>query len=244
MDDLDRLAFRLVRTVRNNYPQLLTQDFTLTDLEERLLPFRDARREMSNNGPEAWEVNVLRMVSGERGYLMTDADLQLASRQALSLPSPTLALIRPWSAATLRIGEAAVELGNDRVQSSTGEFAATAIGLEFAPSALRLATPNTNGSTASATVTQEHPVPSNEPRRHTPGVSLRNCGCRFCGGKLPETRTLTFCPHCGVNLTVRQCPACSTELDVNWRFCVTCGRGSDVPELPVSVTQITGQIAI
>ena len=52
MDDLDRLAFRLVRTVRNSYPQLLEQEFTLTDLEERLLPFRDARREMwTMSGP-------------------------------------------------------------------------------------------------------------------------------------------------------------------------------------------------
>lgn len=242
MDDLDRLAFRLVRTVRNNYPQLLNQEFTLTDLEERLLPFRDARREMSNTGPEAWEVNLLRMVSGERAYLKTDADLQLACRQSLSLPSPTLALVRPWSAATLRIGEAAVNLGNDRMHPPAGdEFAGTAIGLEFAPSALRLSTPSSVDAKA---VTQEHVVPSVETRRNTPGVLLRNCGCRFCGGKLPESRKLTFCPHCGVNLTVRQCPACSTELDVNWRFCVTCGRGSDVPELPVSVTQITGQIAI
>ncbi|MEP6780495.1 MAG: hypothetical protein ABJC26_11445, partial [Gemmatimonadaceae bacterium] len=55
MDDLDRLAFRLVRTVRSSYPHLMTKEFTLTDLEERLVPFRDARREMSNNGPEAWE---------------------------------------------------------------------------------------------------------------------------------------------------------------------------------------------
>lgn len=244
MDDLDRLAFRLVRTVRNNYPHLLTQEFTLTDLEERLLPFRDARREMSNSGPEVWEVNVLRMVSGERAYLKTEADLQLACRQALSLPSPTLALVRPWSATTLRIGDAAANLGNDRLQSSSDEFAATAVGLEFAPSALRLATPQVITGTNAPAITQEHAVQSTEPRRHTPGVLLRNCGCRFCGGKLPESRKLTFCPHCGVNLTVRQCPACSTELDVNWRFCVTCGRGSDVPELPVSVTQITGQIAI
>ena len=80
--------------------------------------------------------------------------------------------------------------------------------------------------------------------RITPGHTLRTCGCRFCGGKLPESRKLTFCPHCGVNLTVRQCPACSTELEVNWRFCVTCGRGADVPELPVSLTQIAGMIAI
>lgn len=245
MDDLDRLAFRLVRTVRNNYPHLLTQAFTLTDLEERLLPFRDARREMSNTGPEAWEVNLLRMVSGDRGYLNTDADLQLACRQSLALPSPTLALVRPWSATTLRIGDAAVNLGNDRMQSPVGDdFSGTAIGLEFSPNSLRLSTPS--AAPDASAVTQEHPVatPAEKPRRHTPGVLLRNCGCRFCGGKLPESRKLTFCPHCGVNLTVRQCPACSTELDVNWRFCVTCGRGSDVPELPVSVTHITGQIAI
>ncbi len=232
MDDLDRLAFRLVRTVRNSYPHLLAQEFTLTDLEERLLPFRDARREMSNSGPEIWEVNVLRMVSGEREYLKTDADLQLACRQALTLPSPTLALVRPWSSTTMRLGVSATNLGNDRVQTEPcGVFAESALGLEYSGAALRLATPLLSGRHAGV-------APS-----MTPGHTLRTCGCRFCGGKLPDGRKLTFCPHCGVNLTVRQCPACSTELDVNWRFCVTCGRGADVPELPSSLTQIAGTIA-
>ncbi|MEP6834308.1 MAG: zinc ribbon domain-containing protein [Gemmatimonas sp.] len=266
MDDLDRLAFRLVRTVRNSYPHLLAQEFTLTDLEERLLPFRETRREMSNNGPEVWELNVLRMVSGERDYLNTDADLQLACRQALTLPSPTLALVRPWSATTLRLGAAAGTLGNDRVQTQAGDaFTESALGLEYSATPLRLATP---GMITTGTATRPHvqsesqalsPLSSNttaaqhtsarnaaaldELRRITPGHTLRTCGCRFCGGKLPESRKLTFCPHCGVNLTVRQCPACSTELDVNWRFCVTCGRGADVPELPASLTQIAGTIA-
>lgn len=249
MDDLDRLAFRLVRTVRNSYPHLLDQEFTLTDLEERLLPFRDARREMSDTGPEAWEVNVLRMVSGEREYLRTEADLQLACRQALSLPSPTLALVRPWSATTLRLGASAANIGGERLSSTTSDpFAASALGLEFSNNTLRLATP--------AAITAEYPVPSGsaaavppqgtprDARRATPDNSLRNCGCRFCGGKLPDGRKLTFCPHCGVNLTIRQCPACSTELDVNWRFCVTCGRGSDVPELPQSPSKVAAPIAM
>jgi len=48
--------------------------------------------------------------------------------------------------------------------------------------------------------------------------------CRYCGGELPEGRRITFCPHCGQNLTIIHCPACSTELDVGWRFCTTCGR--------------------
>ena len=267
MDDLDRLAFRLVRTVRNSYPHLLAQEFTLTDLEERLLPFRDARREMSSNGPEVWEVNVLRMVSGERGYLQTDADLQLACRQALTLPSPTLALVRPWSATTMRLGASATNLGIDRGQTQSNDaFAGSALGLEYSAAPLRLASP-AGSTTGTATLAHIHsasqapaPVSPNrsaaqiaaarnaaahdEMRSITAGHTLRTCGCRFCGGKLPESRTLTFCPHCGVNLTVRQCPACSTELDVNWRFCVTCGRGAELPELPASLTQIAGTIAI
>jgi hypothetical protein len=48
--------------------------------------------------------------------------------------------------------------------------------------------------------------------------------CRYCGGELPEGRRLTFCPHCGQNLTIIQCPACSTELEVGWRYCIACGR--------------------
>ena len=49
--------------------------------------------------------------------------------------------------------------------------------------------------------------------------------CRYCSGALPEGRQLTFCPHCGQDLTVQQCPACSTELELGWKFCTTCGRG-------------------
>lgn len=57
------------------------------------------------------------------------------------------------------------------------------------------------------------------------GVASSGAGrCRYCGGSLPDGRHVTFCPHCGQNLSVQQCPACGTELEIGWRFCVTCGR--------------------
>ena len=90
LDDLDRLAFRLSRTVRTQYPHLLTQGFTLTDLEERLLPFRDVRREMADGGADAFERAVLRLIAGERGYLETESELQTACTQALASPSPSM----------------------------------------------------------------------------------------------------------------------------------------------------------
>ncbi len=49
--------------------------------------------------------------------------------------------------------------------------------------------------------------------------------CHYCGSVLPRGRAVTFCPYCGQDVTVRQCPACSAELDVGWQFCISCGRG-------------------
>jgi|SRR5690348_6143099 len=48
--------------------------------------------------------------------------------------------------------------------------------------------------------------------------------CRYCNGALPAGRRVTFCPHCGQNLTVVNCLACGTELELGWKFCTTCGR--------------------
>lgn len=48
--------------------------------------------------------------------------------------------------------------------------------------------------------------------------------CRYCNGALPTGRRITFCPHCGQNLTIINCMACGTELELGWKFCTTCGR--------------------
>jgi hypothetical protein len=192
LDDLDRLAFRLSRTIRTQFPQLLAQGFTLSDLEERLLPYRDVRREMADGGADAFETALLRLVAGDRGYLLADPELQGACRSALALPSPTLSMVRAWTTSTLRLAQA-------------------------------------NGSAAPGGMPNEHdlfPPPSQRPAPSSPaaGPAEAHRCCRYCDNKLPQGRAITFCPFCGMDLTKRQCPACSTELDVNWRYCVTCGR--------------------
>ena len=50
--------------------------------------------------------------------------------------------------------------------------------------------------------------------------------CAYCAGALPAGREITFCPHCGQNLTVMRCSACGTELEVGWKFCTTCGKAA------------------
>src|SRR5688572_3316369 len=118
MDDLDRLAFRLVRTIRQRFPQLREQGFSLTDLEETLLPFRDVRRELANTGTDAFETTMLRLVSGERGYLVTSGELSTACRSALALASPTMAQVRSWAGECLTLGQAALEIGTERTSGA------------------------------------------------------------------------------------------------------------------------------
>jgi predicted amidophosphoribosyltransferase len=64
----------------------------------------------------------------------------------------------------------------------------------------------------------------------TPSVNEKGGPCPYCSGALPAGRAVTFCPHCGMNVTVAQCPACSSEVEAAWHYCVTCGR--DVSSLP------------
>jgi hypothetical protein len=258
MDDLDRLAFRLVRTARASYPHLLSHGFSLTDVEERLLPFREARREMANGGADSWEVTVLRLLSGERDYVIAEPAMQSACRQALQHPSPSLSLVRRWASNTLMLGRGATSMAG---AAGAAEAAVASAVTSAKASGVHTASPRAAGHGAHAA--SAHGAPHANAQHGTLGASAHGAphanaqhagqphthgartqdlptrGCRYCGGRLPDGRVLTFCPHCGLDLTKRQCPACSTEMEMGWRFCVTCGRGADGAPVELAGAQKT-----
>jgi predicted RNA-binding Zn-ribbon protein involved in translation (DUF1610 family) len=98
-------------------------------------------------------------------------------------------------------------------RSSAGVDDDTAPVVRYPTAAVRAAEPPTDAM----------PFPVRPPAQVAGGT------CPHCGRPLPTDRSVTFCPYCGENLTVRRCPACSTELDAAWRFCITCGREVDAP---------------
>lgn len=215
LDDLDRLAFRLTRTISGQYPHLLTQGFTLIDLEERLLPYRDVKRELADSGADGFERSLLRLIAGERDYVQGEPELQAACRRALALPSPTMALVRGWATAHLTLA---------------GDRAAVA----SAGAATGAAVPGVDELFPAPSLSAVGVVPGATDARATSGNVVRaalaqtaaGVRCRYCDHRLPEGRAVTFCPHCGLDLTKRQCAACSTELAAEWKHCVTCGRGA------------------
>ena len=51
--------------------------------------------------------------------------------------------------------------------------------------------------------------------------------CPYCGETLPGSRKVNFCPQCGQPPSGElRCPACGGEVDVGWRYCVSCGRAT------------------
>jgi hypothetical protein len=225
MDDLDRLFRRLVENIRNGYPAYLSHHFEVSELYQNLIPYRHNRREMGIETNQDYEVAVCRLLSGERGYLAVDDAMAGAIRAELATPNPNTAIFREFAASRItllsgaerRADEMAVEAASVPIDSTPSESMVRA-----ASPAPRASWAARGSSTSVATSIQ----PTASAASSSSSVSAKHdTSCRYCGGNLPDGRRVSFCPHCGQNLTIQRCPACGTELEMSWKFCITCGRG-------------------
>ena len=202
MDALDRMFHTLVRSIRDRYPAYLTAPFSVSDIHQTILPYRHFRRELGLDTNQEYELILMELLTGARGYLDVDERLRDQLGKELLSASPEPSRVRDYADSHVAINPAAL--------ASLG-----------APPASPVAAPADAG-TASTT-----PRSSILPHA-TPGSSQATSAaprCRYCGGDLPPGRTLNYCPHCGQNLQVRNCPACGAEVEAGWRFCVACGKG-------------------
>ena len=231
MDGLDRMFRRLVHNVRAGFPDLLSRPFEISALHQHLVPYRLNRGELAIDSAEEYELTLMRLLSGDRGMITGDPEMQAALRSELESTNPDLSVFRAWGTSTITIASAAVRaLDGQAAMPARSASAAPTRQAEMAGRAT-LELPASGGA-PTASATQVATPPSQVVTSHVaaapPVMPHANAtGCRYCGGELPEGREVHFCPHCGQNLTVRQCPACSTELEVEWQFCITCGRQAE-----------------
>jgi hypothetical protein len=209
MDNLDRMFRHLVRTIETRNPEYLTGPFEVAQLYQTILPYRLHRRELGLDTNQDYELTLLELLSGARGYLVVDDRMRDTLRKELGSGSPDPSVLREFAAAHVALASDAVR----RLDTPEGRESARA-----AP------TPTTTPAvaTAAGATTMPRRGPSSQPR--TVAVASAGESCRFCGGALPPGRQITFCPHCGQNLTVINCAACGTELELGWSYCTTCGR--------------------
>src|SRR5689334_21176584 len=103
MDDLDRLYHRLVLNVRDGAPHLLDRQFRLGDVSAHLVPYRHTRRELGFESIQQYELALLRLASGERGYLRAEGSVQDALRRTLAKPQPDGSLLRAYADAPVAL---------------------------------------------------------------------------------------------------------------------------------------------
>ena len=195
MDALDRMFQVLVRTLRAKNPALLTAPFTVGELHSQILPYRHFRRELGLETNQEYELVLMELLTGARGYLDVDERLRDELGKELASGTPEPSRVREFAEAHVSLRAAAQAKVSDLrpVPATPPSVAATPV--TFTPS-----------STAAA------------------GSGGDASRCRFCGGDLPAGRMMNFCPSCGQNLQVLNCPACGAEVEAGWKFCVSCGK--------------------
>jgi hypothetical protein len=213
-----------VRNLAELDPARVHGPVEIAELYQRLIPYRTHRTSLGLDTHEDYEMAVLRLLAGERGYALVEP---AEARDALARE---VAGVNPDAGFFKQYGNAKVTFDPGHVRVALGGPAAADD--EPAPEAApepEVPLPLDEGASSSGVDSLEpetEDVPFALEEESEPSVSPRigSAPCSFCGGELPMGRAVIFCPHCGQNVGVVHCPSCGTELDFGWRYCITCGR--------------------
>ena len=235
MTDLERLFRRLVDNLIAIDPARLHRPIALGDLVGSVIPYRTTRRALGIDSAEDYDMLVLRLCSGEGGFvrLLSD-DVTLVFRDQLTTPNPDLGVLGEHRQAELVLcGEPlahALGPGPEEAYAPVEEEY-----LDPAPPSsppLPLAAPVDSARRMPFTAEPVPPMVPPPPRmtaepepQRQPVLRLESGPrCSYCGGHLPAGRTVNFCPHCGQNQSFTRCPECQAELELGWRHCINCGH--------------------
>jgi hypothetical protein len=214
-DELDRLFGCLVESLVATGPGRLAVPFIAAELYERLVPYRSNRARLNVATHQDYEMTVLRLLAGERGYAQLEpADVQEALRREAESQNPETGVFRSFPDAQVMINRLAAE----RFLKAERAFAPP---LSTAPAI-------SDGESDEETENEEEPeVASTGSHFSFDESEASSPQCAYCGGTLPAIRKVNFCPHCGQPPSGElRCPACGSEVDVGWAYCVGCGRST------------------
>ena len=94
MDAVDRMFHTLVRALRAQHTPADAKAFSAAELHDRILPYRHFRRELNLETNREYELTLMQLLSGARGYLDVDERLRDALSKELSAAAPDPARLR------------------------------------------------------------------------------------------------------------------------------------------------------
>jgi hypothetical protein len=244
MTSLDPLFRLLVRTLSEQEPPRIHEPIAINELMDGLLPYRLVRRELGVDSAEDYETLLLRLCAGEGDFVQADPAAQTALLAELKKPLPDLAFLRVYgdTHVVLRTDplRSAMEVHPERRYAPPGDPGLVAEAedvpddvfdeLDAEASAEPPEAPARQDdawvpdpvfeANASAVTPLEPEMPAVPPA----SLDRTQARCPFCGGLVPPRMTINFCPHCGMGQDVGTCRACGADMDVGWRYCVSCGE--------------------
>ncbi|HEX3868691.1 MAG TPA: zinc ribbon domain-containing protein [Gemmatimonadaceae bacterium] len=220
MDHLDRTYQHLVRTIRSRFPQYESHPFDVAELYQTILPYRHHRRDLGLDTNDDYEMALTELLSGAREYLIVDERMRDALKTTLAATNPDPSAFKQFSDASVALSPAALR----RLDGASAERSSPPQSPPPPPSSSR-PVPRGAAPIAAPTAAATAPVTPATVKLPSPIVANRSGErCGACNGVLPTGREITFCPHCGQNLTRQDCLACGAELELGWKFCPVCGR--------------------
>jgi hypothetical protein len=220
MDELDRFFHRLVRSLAERGADRLEQPLQVAEVYQELVPYRQHRGELNLDTHQDYEMVVLRLLAGERGYARLEPeDAQRALAQEASAPFPETGAFRRFAAARVHLNPEAV----GRVLAGDLAYAPPEAARQPEGETAAAGRPDlTPREAVAAPDVKPQPAPGARPAFSFQPAAEQPCP--YCGAALPAGREVYYCPFCGGNVKGVRCPECQTELEMGWLYCITCGR--------------------
>ncbi len=201
-------------------------------LLDRILPYKQARRQLALETAEDYEALVLRLVGEEAGLVVTEpGEAAEMARTTLASKVPDLEVLR-------LLRSAAVTFSDDAVSRLEGvrPLPASAPSIEEPADdspvesgvdddrvfpIRRAAEP----ALSTATPSPEPPAGAGSPPEFLTGVAFTPPAeaCWSCDTALPIGRTINFCVECGADQRQPQCASCGATVERHWKHCPECG---------------------
>jgi hypothetical protein len=103
-DELDRLFHRLVDVLRDRQGPRPLGSFTVGEVFRELVPYARVRTPLGFWSHGDYEFTLLRLLAGERGYLLSDTEaVREACTRELAAPVPDTSLYREFEEARIRV---------------------------------------------------------------------------------------------------------------------------------------------
>lgn len=200
---------------------------TVAELYQRLVPYEDVRPELGVATKAEYDLALLHLLGDEEWTEMEELALRQAVSDELGAPEPDIAFLEEFAASPLRMKLSElwdeVEPAEEPVAEPEVEAAADGGSGEDGGSVRQEdedgdeedeEEPESSGDTELDE--------SDEGAAEAEGEPVAG-DCWKCEETLPEREDLQYCPWCGADQTVRECPSCEALVQLDWRFCPACG---------------------